>query len=160
MIYYNRLDAIDWIIQLGDSWLLSRVCSYAASYGRINILSKVFLKCNLTMLGKLLDDYSFLCCHAAGNGKLETLKCLQKNGAEWDTDTFACAKDKGHDEIIQYLRAEGCPETYSYEERNESSESEQVDSDDEDGDLKKTPSQIHTTKPIYIMVIRSYKHIP
>jgi len=133
VIGHNRLDAIDWIIQLGDDVLLMDLCSVAAGYGRIDLLTKVFLKSNVTMLEHLLS-YSILGFEAAKNGHLKTLKWLRKYGAKWNAHTLAFAEDGGHDEIVQYLRAEGCPETF--EDQNLSLglgllEYEQFDSDDD-----------------------------
>jgi hypothetical protein len=110
VIKYNRVDAIDWIIQLGDRKLFRLLCLYAACYGRIDILSKVFLKLNLTMLGQLLNNRA-LCYSASQYGELKTLKWLQKYGAEWSASTFAVARRTGHDEIEQYLSLEGCSES-------------------------------------------------
>lgn len=42
------------------------------------------------------------------------------------------ARDQGHDEMVQYLCLVGCPK--KFEDADESSESEQLGSDDEDGD--------------------------
>lgn len=117
---------------MGESWLLKCLCWSAAEYGRIDLLTNMFLKLNLTMLYELLYSNGMLCYQASRNGQLETLKWLRNHGAKWDADTFDAARNNGHDEIIQYLRNEGFPE--EDEERDESLGSEQDGSDDEDGD--------------------------
>ena len=44
---------------------------------------------------------------AAQNGHLEVLQWLRANGCPWDTDTCYHAVDQGHVEVLRWVRANG-----------------------------------------------------
>lgn len=61
-----------------------------------------------------------------------TLRALNDAYMVYDSRVADYARRSGHDKILQYLRNEGCPEPS--EDTDESSGSEEVGSDEEDGD--------------------------
>ena len=56
---------------------------------------------------------------AAVGGHLEVLKWAREHGCEWDGRTIDAAQASGVVEIIQYVRANGCPTEYLIEGESE-----------------------------------------
>jgi hypothetical protein len=50
------------------------------------------------------------CLHAAWHGHLHVLKCLQEDGATWDSHVISCAEENGYNHVVEWDRENGCPE--------------------------------------------------
>lgn len=110
---YNRYDLLDWVIRF-DTNLIVNICKSACKCKRIDILSKVFRECDVTMLKTLKDIKSDLCTVAAKYDNLETLEWLRSNNCDWDETTFDVAVFYGHDHIADYLFLNNCPIVIEY----------------------------------------------
>lgn len=74
----------------------------AAEYGHINILQWV--------LDNHIEDWDEqVCRHAAGGGKLDTLKWLRANGCPWGASTCKDAVEGNHLQVLQWAHENGCP---------------------------------------------------
>lgn len=113
--------------------LLEGICYVAVRESRLDILQQIFFssssmistdkgnsshheesfkqkKRQQTILKHLREDCE-LCSYAAIHGQLESLKFLrQHGGCKWDQWTWYHAHEGGHDEMVEYLRENGCPE--------------------------------------------------
>ena len=56
-----------------------------------------------------LSRQEYLCEGAARSGHLEVLQWLRANGCPWDEWTCKYAAEGGHLEVLQWARANGCP---------------------------------------------------
>jgi hypothetical protein len=50
------------------------------------------------------------CTYAAQKGHLEVLQWARTNGCPWDEETLTAARKRGHLEVVNWAMANGCPE--------------------------------------------------
>eukprot|EP00594_Rhizosolenia_setigera_P001752 CAMPEP_0178952832 /NCGR_PEP_ID=MMETSP0789-20121207/8073_1 /TAXON_ID=3005 /ORGANISM="Rhizosolenia setigera, Strain CCMP 1694" /LENGTH=302 /DNA_ID=CAMNT_0020634005 /DNA_START=115 /DNA_END=1023 /DNA_ORIENTATION=- len=102
VLFYNRLDVLDWLLQQRNNIVLSGICNAAAEEGRIDVLEEVWK--DEGYKGYVFRDVNH---HAARGGKLNVLKWIEKKGEY--IDKWKCAKEaveKGQLHIIQWLKEE------------------------------------------------------
>jgi len=109
VVRYNRKDVLQWSLEEQHKLRLYHICLEASRDGRLDILNTIFEKSNEETM-EYFREYDWPCLKAAENGRLDVLKLLRKNGFDWDEETFFVAKVNGHNEVLQYLRENGCPE--------------------------------------------------
>jgi hypothetical protein len=73
------------------------------------------------------------CSYAAKRGHLEVLQWARANGCPWDEETCTFAAKKGHNEVLQWAIENGCPEPLHYSS-DVSSEYEYSESESESSD--------------------------
>ena len=49
------------------------------------------------------------CWRTAGHGGLRVLRYLHQNGCDWNADTCAAAAENGHLQVLKYAHEQGCP---------------------------------------------------
>jgi len=84
----------------------------AASYGRLDILEWAHERgyshaCSIATSTSAVDERT--CSSAALGGRLNILQWLRANGCPCDERTCSSAAEGGHLNILQWLRANGCP---------------------------------------------------
>eukprot|EP00594_Rhizosolenia_setigera_P002023 CAMPEP_0178946384 /NCGR_PEP_ID=MMETSP0789-20121207/4254_1 /TAXON_ID=3005 /ORGANISM="Rhizosolenia setigera, Strain CCMP 1694" /LENGTH=398 /DNA_ID=CAMNT_0020626367 /DNA_START=52 /DNA_END=1249 /DNA_ORIENTATION=+ len=129
---YNRSDLLEWVIELQDDNLSFRVCTDAIQHRNFDVLKTMFRRSTLKSLNYLRTKGA-LCNRACSLGQLDTLKWLHAHRTEWDHHCLFVANSRGYDDIIEYLRLHGCPESRRGEDYSMESESE-PSSDDSDDD--------------------------
>jgi len=76
--------------------------SLAASIGVVGVLAELVdnRQCKLT---------TDACTTAAGRGNLDALVWLRIRGCPWDSESYHCAADAGHVEVLRYVHEHSCP---------------------------------------------------
>jgi hypothetical protein len=55
-------------------------------------------------------DWFHVCRAAARGGHLEVLQWVRANGCPWDVDTIARAREYGHDDVVIWAKTNGAPD--------------------------------------------------
>lgn len=107
IIYYNRIDLLDKVIEYHDNLRLHWFCHKAIKLYKLNILVEVFSKVDDTILQLIRHSYTGqngLCTGAAKIGNVRALAFLRQNGCEWSEWTWKEAQENGQEHTLQWLR--------------------------------------------------------
>ncbi|WZN64003.1 hypothetical protein HKI87_08g55570 [Chloropicon roscoffensis] len=87
--------------------VIREILYIAASYGYLQVFEKYWSQGPQEKLSKLWDEDT---CHcAASDGHLEVLQWLRAKGCPWGSDTSINAARGGHLEMLQWMRAQKPP---------------------------------------------------
>ena len=90
-----------------DPGVIREVLYIAAGQGYLQVFEKYWSQGPQEKLSKLWDERT--CCWAASGGHLEVLQWLRAMGCPWGTLTSSWAAEGGHLEVLQWMRAQDPP---------------------------------------------------
>ena len=90
-----------------DPEVIKRVLYVAAWYGYLQVFEKYWSQGPQEKLSQLWDEETCRC--AAHGGHLEVLQWLRAKGCPWGSDTCSWAAQRGHLEVLQWVRAQDPP---------------------------------------------------
>ena len=88
---------------------MNRIIRVTASCGYLDVLKTYWSDIPGDKIPLSMDRWT--CAWAASRGHLEILQWLRSQGCPWDYFTCAWAAEKGHLKCLQWARSEGCPWT-------------------------------------------------
>jgi len=102
VVFFNRRDILDWVLQQRNKYVLKRICIIAAEEDRLDILDEVW-----NNVDNKRDIFSRVDRSAARFGKLNVLKWLETKGLLIDEKECAdAAAEGGQLHILQWLKEE------------------------------------------------------
>ena len=95
-----------------DPEVIQPVLYIAARYGYLEVFEKYWSQGPQEKLSELWDEET--CSWAAEGGHLEVLQWLRAKGCPWDSTATDSAAYKGHLEVLQWMRAQDPPCPWNY----------------------------------------------
>ncbi|QBZ81329.1 ankyrin repeat domain containing protein [Pandoravirus celtis] len=104
----GHLGLLQWAHKFGCRWTTAQLCvDAAAEHGHLHILEWISSEHGLGSSGRAIWDRR-TCAAAAKTGRTELLQWLRANGCPWDSCTVSEAARHGHVDIVKWARANGC----------------------------------------------------
>ena len=127
----GHLEVLKWLLrhhcESDDAWTFQ--C--AAAGGHLKVLNWL-CKHGKREHAADRDSYNMnSCARAARGGHLEVLKWLRKKGFRWDARTVQAATKAGHDDVLQWALANGCPKPRIVVSAEDADSDHDSDSDDD-----------------------------